>query len=473
MAIRTRIGGIRLNEQHFTSILPIDRLMSFSIPGMAFEAKDLAGENYDHLDQRVAELRPARSDIQRSFFAPAMRTEKEVDPETGKKVSVRKPTGWTPTAKHRNATGGLRRFIEGPFLESPPLSAVLPGFILYCPEALVGEQLPDFDAHQGGEFFIFELDEARKFMVADGESRHMGIELALSPSSKLSGSQREKLRNTLVVVDFIHGIAPTAMGQIFADLNARGVKLSPNEAESLNIRDPWVRATREIFDKLREEEGYDITLQRSGRQVTAAAQAEGKHLLFSQTVTMVRAMGTGSYSKAVSSSSLEDAIIKEPKQYDRIVRGGVGWFKVLLNRFQPVVGKDEDPVSIFTHPDYVLRAMPIKVALGVMGHAWVETNLPLQAEHGKSLEKINWRVDERWGGIAGKVALKTKKVKNAEGKTVKEEIPDEWELAAASAKQIGPLAVRALTNASTNVGRRVRGLPLVDDAADTVEETAA
>jgi hypothetical protein len=471
VAIKTRIGGIRLNEQHFTSILPIDRLMAFAVPGMAFEARELSGENYDHLDQRVAELRPARSDIQRTFYTRAMRTERVLNPETGKKESVRTPTAWASTAKYKNATGDLRQFVEGPFLDYPPLSAVLPAFILYCPEPLTGEQLRDFDASQGGEFFVYELDESRKFMIADGESRHLAIELALAPSSKLSGSQREKLRNTLVVVDFIHGISPIAMGQMFADLNARGVKLQPNQASALNIRDPWVRATRDIFDKLREE-GYDVPLLRSGRSVNAAAQAEGMHLLFSQTVTMVRAMGTGSYSKAVSSSSLDDAI-KDPRQYDRIVKGGVHWFKILFDHFQPVVGADSNPASIFTHPDYVLRAMPIKVGLGVMGHAWVETNLPLQAEHGVSLEKINWRVDKRWDGVAGKVALKTRKEKNAEGKTVKVEIPDEWELAAAGAKQIGPLAQRALTNANTNVGRQVRGLPPREDENDAADENAA
>ncbi len=471
MAIKTRIGGIRLNDNHFTSILPIEKLIAYAIPGMAFEAKENTGESYDHLDSRVAELRPARQDIQRSFFAPAMRTEKEVDPETGKKISVRRPSGWTATAKYKNATGDLRRFVETAFLDSPPMKAILPAFILYCPEQLTGEQLTDFDAHQGGEFYVYEMDEARKFMVADGECRHLAIELALSPSSKLSGSLREKLRNTLVVVDFIHGVPPTAMGQMFADLNARGVKLTPNEAESLNIRDPWVKATREIFEKLRDEEGFDVQLQRSGRQVTAAAQAEGSHMLFSQTVTMVRALGTGSYSKAVSSSSLEDAI-KDEGQYSKIVSGGVNWFKLLFNAFQPLV-PGENPSSIFTHPDYVLRAMPIKVALGVMGHAWVERNLPLQAEHRESLEKINWRVDKRWDGIAGKVALKTKTEKNADGKNVKVEIPEEWQLAAASAKQIGPLAVRALTNAGTNAGRQVRGLSPTADADVTDEDDAA
>jgi hypothetical protein len=35
--------------------------MALGIPGMAFESKEIAGENYDNLDQRVAELRPARS----------------------------------------------------------------------------------------------------------------------------------------------------------------------------------------------------------------------------------------------------------------------------------------------------------------------------------------------------------------------------------------------------------------------------
>ena len=40
---------------------------------MAFEPREKAGESYDHLDARVKELGAARNQIQRTFFAPAMR----------------------------------------------------------------------------------------------------------------------------------------------------------------------------------------------------------------------------------------------------------------------------------------------------------------------------------------------------------------------------------------------------------------
>ena len=206
--------------------------------------------------------------------------------------------------------------------------------------------------------------------------------------------------------------------------------------------------------------------------MTRTSEAEGKHLLFSQTVTMVRAMGTGSFSKAVSSSALEDTI-KEKAQFERLVTGGVHWFKVLLEHFGPYVPPGEDTVSIFTNDDYVLRAMPIKVALGVMGHAWVERNLPLQAEHRESLAKINWRVDSRWDGIAGEVSPKTNKAKNEEGKQVKVEVPEEWELASGKGKMVGALAVRALTSPSSNAGRKVRGLAPIKDDAPGDESSAA
>ena len=75
--------------------------------------------------------------------------------------------------------------------------------------------------------------------------------------------------------------------------------------------------------------------------------------------------------------------------------------------------------------------------------------------------------------MAGKVKAKTKKERNAEGKTVKVEIPGEWDLAAASAKEIGARAVRALTNPSTNVGRLIRGQPLRPDEPDVAVEAPA
>jgi hypothetical protein len=462
VAIAVKYGGIQLTPNMMTTVWPISMIEDNVVPGMAFEPKEMVGESFDHLDDRVKQLQDARGTIQRSFFHRAMRTVKVVNAETGKKESVREPTGWTPSRKYQNATGDLQRYIEGPFLDTPPLRATLPPFILYCPEQLDGVPVIDFNAHMGGEFHTFEHDPTQKFMIADGESRHLAIQRALSPTGKLLGSRREKLRNTLVTVVIIHGIEPSDMGQMFADLNGKGVTLGANEVAGLDVRDPWARAAKEIFGQL------GVGLVSTGRQVTAVDQAEGKHLLVGQAITMVRALGTGSYSKAVSSSTLDEAI-KDSKQYEKVVAAGVQWFGAVLEHFASVVG-DQPADSIFTHPDYVLRSMPIKVALGVMGHAWVETNLPLQHEHRIALTKINWRVAARWDGIAGKVKERTVTTK-VDGKKVKVPVPDEYELAAGSAKMIGAVAVRALTNPSTKAGRMVRGIAVED--ADPDEGTAA
>jgi hypothetical protein len=462
VALAVKYGGIQLLPNMMTTVWPISMVEDNVVPGMAFEPKEMVGESFDHLDDRVKRLQDARGTIQRSFFHRAMRTVKVLNPETGKKESVREPTGWTPSRKYQNATGDLQRYIEGPFLDNPPLRATLPPFILYCPEQLDGELVGDFNAHMGGEFHTYEHDPAKKFMIADGESRHLAIQRALSPTGKLAGSRREKLRNTLVTVVIIHGIEPTDMGQMYADLNGKGVTLGANEVAGLDVRDPWARAAKEIFGKL------DVSLVTTGRQVSAVQQAEGKHLLVGQAITMVRALGTGSYSKAVSSSTLDEAI-KDPKQYDKVVAAGVQWFGAILEHFATVLA-NQPADSIFTHPDYVLKAMPIKVALGVMGHAWVETNLPLQHEHRAALKEINWRVADRWDGIAGKVKERTVTTK-VDGKRVKVPVPDEYELAAGSAKMIGAVAVRALTNPSTKPGKKVRGIAVQD--ADPDEENAA
>jgi hypothetical protein len=463
VAIAVKYGGIQLTPNMMTTVWPISMVEDNVVPGMAFEPKEMIGESFDHLDDRVKQLQEARGTIQRSFFHRAMRTVKVVNPDTGKKESVREPTGWTPSRKHQNATGDLQRYIEGPFLENPPLRATLPPFILYCPEKLDGVSAADFNAHMGGEFHTFEHDPAKKFMIADGESRHLAIQRALSPTGRLAGSRREKLRNTLVTVVIIHGIDPTDMGQMFADLNGKGVTLGANEVAGLDIRDPWARAAKDIFGQL------GVSLVTTGRQVTAVDQAEEKHLLVGQAISMVRALGTGSYSKAVSSSTLDEAI-KAQEQYNKVVQAGVQWFGIVLKHFASVLREDEPPASIFTHRDYVLKSMPIKVALGVMGHAWVETSLPLQDEHRGALTEINWRVARRWDGIAGKVRERTETTK-VDGKKVKVPVPNEYELAAGSAKMIGAVAVRALTNPSTKAGRLVRDLAVQD--ADTDEESAA
>jgi DNA-sulfur modification-associated len=462
MAITLKLGGIRLDENRISTVVPIQLLMEHSISGMAFEPKEKTGELYEHLDERVRELSPARGSIQRAFFARAMRDVRVTDPVTGEKHTDREPTGWSPTAKHRNATGELLNYIQGPFLDNPPLTATLPAFILYCPELLEGAPREDFNAHMGGEFYGYDIDPGRKFMLADGESRHLSIELALSPSSKLPGNRREKLKNKLVTVEIIHGIPPEDMGQMFADLNGKGVTLTKNAVQALDVRDPWARATKEIFREL------DVPLMSSGRQITAVAMAENKHLLIGQAITMVRAVGLGSFSKAVSASAYDDQL-KTPEGYAKVVRAGVTWFGIILDHFGMPKINGARSAEIFTDPDRVLRAMPVKVALGVMGNAWVDVSLPKQAEYQAALKDIDWRVSLRWQGVAGKVSQAVEK-KKIDGKTVREPIKGEYRLAASGAKEIGSAAVRALTSPESVAGKRIRGLT-ADNAQ--VEDDAA
>jgi hypothetical protein len=466
MAITMQLGGIRRNESIFTTVIPISMLVDLTVPGMAFEPKEVAGESYDHLDDRVRELIAARGTIQREFFHRAMRNERVLDPESGERRTERQPTGWTPTRKYKNATGELQKYIEGPFLDTPPLEATLPAFTIYFPEPLEGEEMKEFNARMGGEFHLYTLDTSKKAMEADGESRLLAIRRALSASSKLSGTRQEKLRATLVSVDVIHGVPASAMGQMFADLNGKGVTLTKNEAEGLNIRDPWTKATKDIFDKLK------VPLETTGRQVTAVSQAEHKHLIIGQAVTMVRGLGLGGFSKAVSATSYDD-VIKDSKDYDRLVEAGVSWFGAILDHFGAETMPDGTrDASVFTDPDRVLRAVPVKVALGVMGNPWFEVNLPKQAEHKTALGEIDWQVSRAWQGIAGKVSPKVVKRK-VDGKTVREQIEGEYTLAAAGAKELGSMAERALTNPTSAAGRAVRSAPSISDGATTDADTLA
>ena len=54
---------------------------------------------------------------------------------------------------------------------------------------------------------------------------------------------------------------------------------------------------------------------------------------------------------------------------------------------------------VFTDPDRVLRAVPVKVALGVMGNPWFEVNLPKQAEHKSYLTEIDYVDHFAWIGL--------------------------------------------------------------------------
>lgn len=213
------------------------------------------------------------------------------------------------------------------------------------------------------------------------------------------------------------------MGQIFSDLNGKGVKLNANETAARDIRDPWSKATRDIFSKL------GVSLTSNGRQVSAASQAAGMHLMFSHARVMVRALGLGTFNAATSSADRTEGV-----DFDRVVSTGIEWFKIVLAHF-------DGGITMFTHPDFVLRTMPVKVGIGLMGHAWYDTDMALRQTHIRSLSEINWRVRPAWNGIAGNV-------------TGNDE--DGYRLSAASAKEIGTRATRALTNPGSNDGGKVR-----------------
>jgi len=448
MAITQNLGGIKVGENKILTSMPVHMLMDLGISGMAFEPKEHAGLTYDHLDERVAQLAPARGTMQRSFFAPAMRDHVVVDPETGQKRKERRPDGWSPTAKYKNATGSLTKYIGGPFLEEP-INAILPAFVLYRPEPLAGDQRDEFNAYMGGEFFLYEIDPALRFMIADGESRYLALERCLDPKGGLSGSLREKLRHSLVDVIILHGVGTVVMAQMYSDLNGQGVVMAKAEINAVDTRSPWAKATREIFDKL------NVPLATTGRQVTAAHEAQHKHLMVNQAITMVRALGTGSVSKALSSSDLTDDIAGV--KYDKIVRAGIDWFGTLLDHFEAGTVDGVRDAAFLSDPELVVRTMPVKVALAALGHAWVVTNLPAQIEARSYLTEVNWRVSMGWNNLAGKVA--PKKIVKGRGKQRTVEVIDgEFTVAAASGKQIGSAALRAIKSGDTKAGRAVRGL---------------
>jgi hypothetical protein len=423
MAVKEEIGGIQVNDHQFSTVLSVERFLRLALSGMAFEQDAVGTKAYEHMDERVAELRPARQLVQRSFYNPALKKKVVKDLQTGEKSTQRVPD-FVESAKLRNAKGDLLKYIKGPYIDAPDhAAAAMPAFVVYFPEKLSSAPAI-FNAGMEGEFFTYDLTGLGKAMILDGESRHYALERALNDSgaNTLSGPRKEILRRKLVTVEVHHGLEPAMMGQIFADLNGKGVKLNSNEVASRDIRDPWAKATRQIFLEL------GIPLQSTGRQVSAASQAAGLHLMFHHARVMVRALGIGSFSGATSTSERTDGI-----NFDRVVSTGVEWFRIVFDHF--------DGPAAFTDPDRVLRAMPVKVAIGLMGHAWYDTDLALRQKHIRSLSEINWRVRSEWNGIAGKVTGSDK---------------DGYKLSASGAKEIGTRAARAITNPESADGKRIR-----------------
>lgn len=423
MALQEHIGGIRINDHQFTTVLPISELLRITVSGMAFEQDAVGTHAYGNLTDRVAVLSPARKLVQRTFYNPALKPKVVKNLETGEKETKRVPS-FSESAKLINAKGDLLRYVKGPYIDSPEQStAAMPAFVLYFPEKLPALPQQDFNAGMGGEYYTYDLTNVGKGMVLDGESRHYSMERAINDSgaNALTGLRKEILRNKLVTVEVHHGLDPLKMGQVFADLNGKGVKLNSNAAGARDIRDPWARATKEIFSQL------DVQLQLAGRQISAVSQANDIHLMFNQARVMVRALGIGSFNGATGSSDRTDGI-----DFDRVVKTGVEWFDIVFKHF--------GGPQVFTDSDQVLRAMPVKVAIGLMGHAWYDTDMTERQKHSHSLSTIDWRVRPEWAGIAGKVTQKD----------------GVYKLSASGAKEIGTRAARAITNADSVDGKKIR-----------------
>lgn len=425
MAISKNIGGTSLDQHTMLTSLDIETLMSLTISGMAFEKEALNTDAFDHLEDRVKALLPARKLIQRQFYNPGVKYKIVRNPETGVKEKTTIDS-WAPSAKLKNAKGDLRRWIETSYIDAwSEGAAAMPPFMLYIPELLESTSIEGFEGGQSGEVMLYDFTNVRKAMIADGESRHHAIEIVLSGSSKspISGSRREKLKSKIVPVVFFHGIEPTAMAQVFADLNGKGVVLSKVETVSRDMKDPWVKATWRIF------EAINVDLETRGRQVTAASRQANKHLMLNQAIQMVRALGIGSVGGATSTREMTDDI-----DFDRVVKFGTAWFKEVVDYFG-------EGASIFSDPTKVVRSVPIKVALGIMGNAFYSHDFELQHQHRASLSTINWNISESWNGIAGKVSV------DKEGNP---------KLASSGAKEIGNKAKTALCSPETVPGRAVR-----------------
>jgi hypothetical protein len=75
-----------------------------------------------------------------------------------------------------------------------------------------------------------------------------------------------------------------------------------------------------------------------------------------------------------------------------------------------------------------------------MGHAWYGTDLVDRQKRMLSLSTTKWRVHPGWNGIPGKV-------------TAKDGV---YRLSASGAKEIGTRAARAITNADSVDGKKIR-----------------
>ena len=426
----TKQSGVYVNENRFTAVVPFGWVLDHTISGTVLEsalreAQSIEDGTYDQtrvvMDERTLSIARAREKMQRPF---QIETSKQRI-RGGKPYYVRT---LKPTRKYENAKGPLKNYLVNAIAATNGSGGILPSFFLYWPELLPSDELDHaVDLFSGIGWYSYSFDPIKvgRGAILDGECR-VEAGLLVRADNKIAHSVRDQLMRCPVTIEVFHGIPTERAAQYFIDLNTKAVPVDRTTEANIDPRNKWINVTKQIFDEL------GVSLATTGRQLTSAHVANGQHLLLTHAAQMVKSMAIGGAQATRKSSDRESAW--EGVDFVALKRGAIQWFRVLLDHF-------DEGEAIFHSDAYVVRASPIRLALGELGEGYYLKD-PEKCRKAKAvLEEVSWQVSEAWNGLAGVVKVS----KNGN-----------LRLSGMSGRNYRP-AYNAMVNETSRNGRAIRG----------------
>ncbi|MDD7940449.1 DNA sulfur modification protein DndB [Actinomycetospora lutea] len=280
-------------------------------------------------------------------------------------------------AKRVNATRDLPDYVNQNLMPDGTWIGPVWKFDIWLPAPLIaGEELI-------AGVQEYDVDPFNMGFLLDGESRCYALE-----SMYLAEQDEKRLRALLevpLVIQVYDGLDADRAAQHFADLNGQGVGITPNLTLSHDIRDPWTKVARRVFNDL------DIPLEHEARQVRRASD---KVLTMLGARTMVAAVARGVSAVSYGAGPIPGDVEGQRVDFDRLYSAAVAWLGYVFETF----GREA-----FRDPTLVLRAMPMIAAIGALGRPYYTGDSPGQVRARAILQEItDWSGGPRWNGIAGK-----------------------------------------------------------------------
>jgi len=365
MSYERRIVALEVDEKQFTTTLALQELLELVIPGRAFLPK---AKNDPVTERRVQDLSDYHDKVQRDL--------------SGRKLS--------------NAKGDLKEYLLDEWISSDD-RGVLPPFLVWYPEQLETVHRPEC-----GALLDVIVPSGAKGLLMDAESR---VEAALYAVEQGSTDQVKALLGKRIGVTVFHGVPVETAAKYFADINGKGVGVTPNLSVSRDYSDPWATTAFDVFEKL------GLEVEKEKRQVSQSSPAVITAL---QARAMVAAMvfGAGAVSFGAKKIPTTDpnSDSNRPVDFDKLATVAATWLGDVIEK----LGDGE----VLKDKELVVRSVPVLVSIGAIGRGYYtqDPNQLIEANRFLNDSTIDWTRGSHWDGVAGKTNPSTGRFSVGSGK---------------------------------------------------------